>query len=76
MSSSNSTPVVPQGMLGLMMLACVLPVLILFALVQAGFSPPPMFVFFLVVICPLMALYMTVEDQKADQDSSDCLKIL
>jgi len=66
MSSNSSTPAMPvQGMLGVMVLACVLPVVILFALVGAGFSPPPVFVFFLVVVCPLMALLMMVEDQKS-----------
>ena len=65
MTSRSSTPTVSTPeMLCLMVLACVLPLVILFGLVSAGFSPPPIFVFFLVVVAPLMALRMTLAERK------------
>jgi hypothetical protein len=48
-----------------MVLACGLPLIILFALVRAGFSTPPIFVFFLLIVAPLMALRMTLAERNS-----------
>ena len=65
MGSNSPKPTLPPyGILGLMVVAVVLPLVVLFAMVNVGFSPPPAFVFVLVVVAPLMALRMTLSDRK------------
>ena len=64
MRSNGSTRALSAtSIVWLVVLACVLPIVILFTLVRAGFSPPPVFVFFLLVVAPLMALRMTFGDE-------------